>query len=221
MMTDMIKRVALGALGAVFVLCGLWYGLFWRTETSHLKLAKQQLEQVDQQVATDQGQVISLRSQVKLATQEKPVLSKLVGLLPYGPSLDQLYATLGSACSRSGVELTSVGTPTPDGWGGVATAGGPATYSISGAQTLTVTVQVKGGASQVLSLIDQLDHAARLYLVTEVSMAASGTTSLTIQAFYGSSSGYDPVFPGTKPTSAVAATGTPAATGTTATTASS
>lgn len=212
MMTDVIKRVALGALGAIFVLCGLWYGLFWRTETSHLKLAKQQLEQVDQQVATDQGQVISLRAQVKLGTEEKPVLSRLVGLLPYGPSLDQLYSTIGSACSRSGVQLTSLGTPSPSGWGSAAAAAGSSTFSIPGAETLTVTFQLKGSPSQVISLINRLDHSTRLYLVTNLSMTSSGAASLTVQAFYGSSDGNDPIFPGTKPTSVASVTGTPATT---------
>jgi hypothetical protein len=198
----MIKRVALAALGAVVVVVGGWYGIFWRSETNHLATAKKQLQQVEQSVTSDQATVASLTGQVSLAKKEKPVLAELVGLLPYGPSLDELYDTVNRAAASAGVTLSSINTPAPTGWGqpgGASSAAPSPTASASGAQVIAMSLSVEGNPPAILRFIESLNHSPRLYVVSSFTITggkAGGGTTLSVEAFYQSTASVSPVYPG-------------------------
>lgn len=190
----MIKKLGFAALGVVVLVVAVWYGVFWRAETSHLKAAKAQLAQVTAQVQADQATVAALQVEAKEAVKDKPLYTKLVGLLPYGPSLDQLYTTINQAAGSAKVQLASVGVPAPAGWG---TSAASSSASLDGAQLISVTAQVRGSTSQVLKFITAVDNSNRLYVVTSFTLSAvAGPTTLQIYGFYQSATATDPVFPG-------------------------
>ena len=197
----MIRRVALLALVGLVVVVGGWFGLFWRSETSHLhKLEGQRTEAIGN-VDQLQGELAALKALQLKTPAERAALSTLQQAVPEGPSLDQLLDALNNAALSAGVTVSSIATPTPAGWAG-STSGTPATASGAGAQSMSLSVSVNGTNQQVLRFVSALDSEKRLFVVDTFSLdgssqathgqAAVGSTALTVQAFYISSTSNDP-----------------------------
>jgi len=191
----MIRRVALITLAGLLVVVGVWYMVFWRSETSHLKALKAQESQAAANVSQLQVQLDALKILQREVPVEKVDLSKLQQDVPEGPSLDQLVDTVNHAASAAGVTLTSIATPYPSGWGGGPSTTGPA--SGSGPPSMSLSISVNGNNSQLLRFITALDSEPRLYVVDNFTLdssseAASGITSLTVEAFYVSAAAADP-----------------------------
>jgi hypothetical protein len=196
-------KVGAVALGGLLVVVGVWYGLFWRSETSHLQVERQDQAQASNNVSMLQGQVAALEALQKKIPAERAQLAKLRQVVPDGPSLDQLLVTIVDAASKAGVAVQSVGMPVPSGWGGSPAAGATAPTA-SGPQSITLPISVSGDAARLMRFITALDAESRLFVVTQFSLsspsvagaaqaaAAQGTTSLTVEAFYVSAASADP-----------------------------
>lgn len=203
------QKIVAAALVALVVVVGVWYVAFWRPETSHLATARADQAAEVSQLASEQQQLVQLQGEQPKVAQEKQTLAELVGMLPDGPSLDQLLRTIVRAARVSGVVVPSVGTPQPAGWGAppsaAPTSAPTASATAPGPQSITVSLTVSGSNASILRFVTALDSQPRIYVVDSFSLAAPQSTgavaalpqtSVTVQAFYESSASGNPTFPG-------------------------
>lgn len=193
------KLVGVAAAAAVLVVAAAWYVAFWRPEVGRLTTAQANLQQVNSQVSTDQGQLNQLEAAIPKVKPERAVLDKLVQAVPNGPSLDQALRTVRDAARRSGIKLQSLSVPPPSGWGDTAS---PPTSS-TGPLSLGISVAATGSQAELLGFVRALDAQPRLYVVTAFGLNSSAgvstaheSTTFSINAFYASGSAASPVFPG-------------------------
>lgn len=204
----MSRRVSVIALVALVVLVGAWYGLALRPETKHITQLDAQRGQAEQQISTLQMQLDSLDIQKKHIGAYRTAMTKLQEAVPEGPSLDQLINTVVKAAKGSHVDLTSLSTPEPSQWAGV--AGGAPAAAGAGPAALSVTATIKASDAGALSFVTTLEHEPRLYVISAIALGsapkkpaasavkATGTTSYTfnVKAFYVSSTANNPLYPG-------------------------
>lgn len=195
------ERAALVGLGAAMVLVIAWYLALWRPEASSLRAARTTESQAATQVASDEGQIVSLRADGAQVAKAKAVLHRLVEAVPDGPSLDQMLSTINRAAASSGVSLTSVGTPTPSGWP-VGSSGATTPTTGTGPSSISLSLGVTGSQAGVLGFIRALDAQPRLYVVSSFGLGtptaggAPSSTTLTVEAFFKSAASGIPTFPG-------------------------
>ena len=200
----MTRKILLIA-AAVAVLLGVgWYEGIYRAEVSHVK-------SLSAKEATTQGAMLLLRDRyVALVASEKRIpservaLARLRGLVPDSPDLDSLVTNLFGLASKAGVQLSSISSPEPQGFGEPAAAGSAA--QASGPIALDLTVSISGTAASVANFYRAIDSAPRLFVIDNYaiplsSAGASGSppapgsgtssgsgASLTIRAFYSDGS---------------------------------
>jgi Tfp pilus assembly protein PilO len=200
----MMRRIGLFALIAVVIVVAAWYGLFWRPENAHLAAARTQEQQAAQQIDTAHATLFGLEVQHKKLAQDEKVLDNLLKGLPNGPSLDQMMDTLNSAATESGVVISAISTPTPEGWASPQGSTAPPTTS-AGPQSVAVSLAVNGTESQVLKFITALDDQPRIYVVNSFAFSSGEgalladsheSASLSVHVFFESASSNDPAFPG-------------------------
>jgi hypothetical protein len=179
----MMRRVGMFALIAVVVVVAVWYGFFWRSESSHLAAA--------------------LRAQHAKLGQAEIVLGRLLKAVPDGPSLDEVMSTLNGAAASAGVMITTIGTPVPSGWAG--SAANASTTPSAGPDSLDISLTVDGSTAQVLKFVTALDNEPRTYVVGSFGLSAgngpltAGTqqsATLSVSVFFRSASSNNPTFPG-------------------------
>jgi hypothetical protein len=191
------------ALGGAFVVTGAWYGIFWRSETSHLRAENQAETNASDLVASMRGQVSALEALQKKIPAERSELALLRQEVPDGPSLDQLLVAIANAAGKAGVVVQSIGTPEPSDWGGT-----PASVSAganAGPQSIAIPISVSGDSMRVLGFISTLETEPRLFVVTQFSLntaanvpqgpqqgSGQGSTTVSVEAFYVSANGADP-----------------------------
>jgi Tfp pilus assembly protein PilO len=202
-MTRLVRRVAAIGLAGLIVVVGVWYALFWRSETSHLKAEQKAEAQAASNVASLQGQLAALTVLQKKMPAERAALSKLEEAVPDGPSLDQLLDAITTAAAQAHVALNSIGTPEPSGWGGSAASGAAPASSGAGPESISVSIGVNGTAAHLLKFVTTLDSQPRLFVVDSFSLSgvnhagaggsagAQGGTSFTVEAFYVSAQSSD------------------------------
>jgi Tfp pilus assembly protein PilO len=199
----MMRRVGMFALIAVVAVVGVWYGLFWRPESSHLAAARTQEQQAAAEVNTEQATLFQLRAQHSKLGQQEALLGRFLKAVPDGPSLDEVMSTLNSAAANAGVMITTIGTPTPSGWAG--STSNTATVASAGPDSLDISLTVDGSTAQVLKFVTALDNEPRTYVVGSFGLSAgngaltAGTqqrATLSVSVFFQSTTSNNPTFPG-------------------------
>jgi hypothetical protein len=209
--------VALIALVGLLVVAGVWYGIFWLPEGSHLKAAHNQEAQAETKVVSLSAQLAGIRAEQRQLPLYKATLAQLSKAVPEGPALDQLLTTITAAAADAHVSLLSINTPEPAGWG--VSGSGAAAPVPTGPPDITLSIAINvANSRQVLAFITALEAQPRLYVVDAFEVqnptnAPSGkagkrptghsagpvagssalqSISLTVQAFYVSTSSNDP-----------------------------
>jgi len=184
-----------------------WFEGFYHPEAQHIASL-----QTDEQVASAKvvqldGQYAGLLKSEKRLPAERAALAALRGAVPNGPELDNLVKSLWAAADAAGVQLSTISSPQPAGFGVLAPA------SIPGPAQVMLIIGVNGSPSQVEALVNALDSEHRLFVVDSFSLqdptggsptkgskpsgagtgAATGAgSSITLRAFYGLASSDNP-----------------------------
>jgi Tfp pilus assembly protein PilO len=121
--------------------------------------------QVREQVTAEEGRAASLRltlRQLRQAEQSAPVimerLARFERLLPATPDLPSLITQLQAAATTSGVDLVSIAPSPPQALTGA-----------TGIQTISVTLQVRGGFFRLESFLTRLEDGREFQRVVEVT----------------------------------------------------
>ena len=191
-----MKRIVIAAGLALVVLLGGWYEGLYRQESAHLSsLNAKQAAAVNTVVGFQMKYIALVRSKRQLPA-EQATLARLRRAVPDGPELDKLVTALFSACNEAHVQLETISSPEPSGFGpgAVSTATGT-----SGPAQLSVSLTVAGSAAEVADLYRILDTEPRLFVIdnfgltytTAPSPAAGGAAKasqndvvLQLRAFY-------------------------------------
>ena len=190
----MMRRVALIALAGFLVVVAGWYLVFWRSESSHLRALKAQESKAAANVSQLESQLSALRVLQREVPAEKAAIDKLDQDIPQA-SLDQLLDAVNHAAKTAGVGLVSISTPPPSGWG--TATGSQSTTAGGGPQVMTLSISVDSNNTGLLRFITALDSAPRLFVVDNFSLnnsapGAIGSTGLTVETYYVSSTSNDP-----------------------------
>jgi Tfp pilus assembly protein PilO len=191
-------RVPIVAVLAAVVVMAIWYAAVWMPEGSKLKAARVSESQALSQIATEQSQLLMMRSDAPKVVQEEKVLESLVKALPDGPSVDQLLRTINVAATQSKVTIATLSVPQPAGWAGSNAAAAPATAT--GPDSLTLSVAITGSNANILRFVTDVDAQPRIYVVNTLTLQPSDSgslsASLSVETFFESSTANDPTFPG-------------------------
>ena len=179
-----------------------WYEGLYRSEAAHTASLRTQQQAAAASVLALDARYAVLVSSEKQLPSERRSLAALERALPNGPDLDDLVTTLYAAAKRAGVNLSSIGSPPPPGFGQLPTA--PASSAAAGPSQLSLSLSITGTASQIEDLVNILDAEPRLFVVDNFSLdfgsgaptgpaSSSAATELTgttlmVRAFYASAS---------------------------------
>jgi len=186
-----MRRIMIVALVAIIVLFAGWYEGIYRSEVSHINTLKATEQQAQIAFLSLEARYVDLVKSKKELPAERAALARLEKAVPNGPELDGLVKTLFSAASATKVQLTSISSPQPAGFG-VQSAAGATT---AGPVELPLSMSVTGTAGAIENLYRLLDAEPRLFVINNFTVAP-GTSStagtpntgatITLDAFYAS-----------------------------------
>jgi len=174
------------ALIAVLVLFAGWYEGLYRPEVSHITSLKATEQKAQIALVTLETRYVDLVKSKKELPKERAALAKLKQGVPNDPELDGLVKTLFKAAAQTKVQLTSIGSPAPPGFGLPPGAG---TVAQPGPVELALSLSVTGTSSEVENLYRVLDAEPRLFVINNFSVvpgAAIVDASLSLDVFYAS-----------------------------------
>jgi Tfp pilus assembly protein PilO len=180
-----MRRILVVALVAVVVLFAGWYEGLYRPEVSHITSLKASEQKAQLALLTLETRYVDLVKSKKELPQERAALAKLELAVPNDPELDNLVKTLFTAAAQTKVQLTSIGSPAPTGFGLPATANAA---SVPGPAELLLTLDVSGTSGAVENFYRVLDREPRLFVINNFSVVPAATSSATgaidVEVFY-------------------------------------
>jgi Tfp pilus assembly protein PilO len=191
-----MRRIMIVAVIAVLVVFAGWYEGLYRSEVSHINTLKATEQQTHVALLTLETHYVDLVRSKKELPQERAALARLDKAVPNGPELDGLVKTLFSAASATNVQLTSISSPQPPGFG-VSSA---SAVTPAGPVELPLSLTVTGTSGAIENLYRVLDAEPRLFVINNFSVApgtsstagasSTGTSTtgatITLDAFYAS-----------------------------------
>lgn len=183
-----MRRTMLVALIAVVVLFAGWYEGLYRPEVSHITSLKATEQKAQVALLTLETRYIDLVKSKRELPQERAALAKLEQAVPNDPELDSLVKTLFKAAAQTKVQLVSISSPAPPGFGLPPVAGA---VTPAGPVELPLSLSVTGTSGAVENLYRVLDAEPRLFVINNFSVvpgATASNVSLSLDVFYATAS---------------------------------
>jgi hypothetical protein len=192
------KKVYMAVALALIVVTVGWYEGIYRSEKARLASVRAEERVAEGTVLGLETRYSSLAAEKKALPAERAALAKLEQAVPNGPALDVLLKSLFGTAATAGIQVTSVSTPEPAGFG-VPVTTVPATTATTvaqgnskasntpgttaapvaiGPQQLSLSVAVSGSAQGILRYVRLLDADSRLFVVDQFALnfpAVSGS----------------------------------------------
>jgi len=180
-----MRRIMIVAMIAVLVLFAGWYEGLYRSEVSHINSLKASEQQAQVVLLTLETRYVDLVKSKKELPKERAALAKLEQAVPNGPELDSLVKTLFSAASATKVQLDTISSPQPAGFGVPSVSSG----TTAGPVELAMSLSVTGTSGAIENLYRVLDAEPRLFVINNFSVVPgtrSASATITLDAFYAS-----------------------------------
>ncbi|MBV8951682.1 MAG: type 4a pilus biogenesis protein PilO [Actinobacteria bacterium] len=152
------------AAGVGVLIVIVWYFALYSPKNNDLSKARSDLSSAQASAQTLRAQLSNLRGLESNRSKQQAVLQKLSAAVPPTPDLATFILQANDIATQSGVNWLQVSPGVP-----TAAAGGPTTISL--------TMQLEGGFSQVYDYLNRLENMQRLVLVDSVNLTSKASTS--------------------------------------------
>lgn len=167
-----LRQRIFGATAVVALLIiVVFYFLLWKPTSNKIATESGALTQAQQQLATLNGQISSLKSFQQQLPEAQAEANRLTSAVPTTPELSNFILALNSISQKSGITFMSISPAQAI----AATVGGSTATTSANPNFYQVEIglQVGGGYFQVLDFINRLDHLPRLVIVNSVNLTSS------------------------------------------------
>lgn len=184
--------VALAGLVSLLVMVA-WFEAFYRPETSHISALRAKQQVAAAALLTERVEYAHLVNNERELPAERAALAKLEQMVPDNPDLDSVVTLLFGAATQAGVQLNSISSPPPSGFGAGPAAA--ASTAAVGPGQLQMTIEVTGTEARVERLYKILDSEPRLFVIDNCSFGlpadtqsagASQPATMNVRTFFAS-----------------------------------
>ena len=183
-MTMETRRIPLFAGGAALILIVAWYFLLFGPQSKSIQKAHKAHAAAELQIGQLQSQVGELQGWAKQIPADNAKFAQLETALPNNPQLDQALQLLHQAAVASGVNVTTLAPGAP------AASSSGSSQQATGAPSVTLSMSVQGGMSQVKAFLAALQSLPRTVVVDQMTFSGSGggstnsTATISARIFY-------------------------------------
>jgi Tfp pilus assembly protein PilO len=159
------RRIVL-TIGAAAVIVLVWLIAFYAPQGKNLSKYQTQRQQLQQQQAGLEAQLVQLRATSRAVPKLVALQSQLEGLIPPTPDIYNYITLMSNTATASGIQLVSL-TPTNT----------PAPVAGTDLQSIAVTLTANGTYDDTLGFMKAIYALPRLTVINSVTISGGGPTT--------------------------------------------